>query len=135
MSGIHIWIMYYRSKGVQRATSLRRAVLFKYLLSTATPRIEDEQSTTYATCRLNTTVALTCYATSARQVSYRWSKEGKPLTGENMKILNNFLVVRPQSQKDFGTNIAGSKVHQIQLEEQKQSSEVKAQGEEDLTVI
>ena len=132
--------MYYRSKGVQRATSLRRAVLFKYLLSTATPRIEDEQSSTYATCRLNTTVALTCYATSARKVSYRWSKEGKPLTGDNMKILNNFLVVRPQSQKDFGTytcnvtNIAGNTFHQIQLEEQKQSSEVKAQGEEDLTV-
>ena len=58
-----------------------------------------------------------------------------------MKILNNFLVVRPQSQKDFGTytcnvtNIAGNTFHQIQLEEQKQSSEVKAQGEEDLTVI
>ena len=75
-----------------------------------------------------------------RQVSYRWSKEGKPLTGDNMEVLNNILIVRPQSEKDFGTytcdvtNIAGSTVHQIQLEEQKQSSEVKAQGEEDVTV-
>ena len=64
-------------------------------------------------------------------MSYRWSKEGKPLTGDN-----NILIVRPQSEKDFGTytcnvtNIAGSTVHQIRLEEQKQSSEVKAQGEE-----
>ena len=57
-----------------------------------------------------------------------------------MEVLNNILIVRPQSEKDFGTytcdvtNIAGSTVHQIQLEEQKQSSEVKAQGEEDVTV-
>ena len=70
-------------------------------------------------------------------MSYSWSKEGKPLTGDNTKAFNNILIVRPQSEKDFGnytcnvTNIAGSTVHQIRLEEQKQSSEVKAQGEED----
>ena len=64
-------------------------------------------------------------------MSYSWSKEDKPLTGDN-----NILIVRPQSEKDFGTytcnvtNIAGSTVHQIRLEEQKQSSEVKAQGME-----
>ena len=73
-------------------------------------------------------------------MSYRWSKEGKPLTGDSTKVLNNILIVRPQSEKDFGTytcnvtNIAGSTVHQIRLEEQKQSSGGKAQGFEDLKV-
>ena len=50
------------------------------------------------------------------------------MTGDSTKVLNNILIVRPQSEKDFGTytcnvtNIAGSTVHQIRLEEQKQSS-------------
>ena len=62
------------------------------------------------------------------------------MTGDSTKVLNNILVVRLRSKKDFGTytcnvtNIAGSTVHQIRLEEQKQSSCGKAQGFEDLKV-
>ena len=105
------------------------------MLSTAlNPRIIAEESTTKVACPLEKTVVLRCYAKSKQKVFYSWSKEGESIDKEYIQKLDDFLIVRPQSQQDFGlytchvTNSYGSAVQGILLEEYKTCNSVKEKG-------
>ena len=65
---------------------------------------------------------------SDEPVRYTWTKNGKPLTGNDVTIIDNVLVVTPRAEKDYGvhvckaTNSAGSAEFEIALKEETKSA-------------
>ena len=79
-------------------------------------------STPTVLCKLNTTCSLFCYLSSDEPVQYNWTKNGQPLTGDDVMIVENVLIVTPRKEDDYGvyvcqaTNSAGSVEYEISLE-------------------
>ncbi len=65
---------------------------------------------------------------SDEPVRYTWTKDGKPLTGNDVTIIDNVLVVTPRAEKDYGvhvctaTNSAGNAEYEITLKEETKGS-------------
>ena len=65
---------------------------------------------------------------SDEPVQYTWTKNGQPLTSDNVIINDNVLIVTPHAKKDYGvhacnaTNSAGNAEFEITLREEKKSS-------------
>ena len=65
---------------------------------------------------------------SDEPVRYTWTKSGQPLTGNNVIINDNVVIVTPRAKEDYGvhvckaTNSAGSAEYEITLKEEKKSS-------------
>ena len=43
-----------------------------------------------------------CYADSDKPVNYTWTKSGRPVTGTNVKTMDNILIVATQTDQDYG---------------------------------
>ncbi len=65
---------------------------------------------------------------SDKAVHYTWTKDGQPLTGDDVILIDNVLVVTPRVEKDYGvymckaTNSAGSAEYEITLREETKGS-------------
>ena len=102
-------------------------------MSIAVPTIEEDISTPFVICEMGTWCLLFCDATSEypRTMVYSWAKNGKSLAdGDTFNIINNFVVVRPQSMEDYGvyackaSNGTHSTTYNITLGEKPNSSGV-----------
>lgn len=65
---------------------------------------------------------------SDEPVRYTWTKNSQPLTGDDVILIDNVLVVTPRAEDDYGvyvckaTNSAGSAEYEITLKEETKSS-------------
>lgn len=48
------------------------------------------------------TVTISCYATGAQPIKYRWSRPEGSIDSSNVEIYNNVLVVKVKTAKDYG---------------------------------
>lgn len=54
-------------------------------------------------------VSIGCYATGAPPIKYSWTKNNKPIVNsEAIKVLENVVVVRPNTTADYGTFVCSS---------------------------
>ena len=79
-------------------------------------------------CKLETTCTLFCYMSSNESVRYTWTKNGTSVTGNDVTIINNVLIVTPRAEEDYGvyvckaTNSAGSAEYDVTLRKEAKSS-------------
>ena len=65
---------------------------------------------------------------SDKPVQYTWTKNGKPLTSNDVTIIDNVLIVTPRSEEDYGvyvckaTDSAGTAEYEMTLKEETKSS-------------
>ena len=65
---------------------------------------------------------------SNESVRYTWTKNGTSVTGNDVTIINNVLIVTPRAEEDYGmyvckaTNSAGSAEYDITLRKEAKSS-------------
>ncbi len=65
---------------------------------------------------------------SDKPVHYTWTKNSQPLTGDDVILIDNVLVVTPRAKEDYGTyvckatNSAGSAKYEITLQEETKGS-------------
>ncbi|PFX23979.1 Receptor-type tyrosine-protein phosphatase F [Stylophora pistillata] len=85
------------------------------------PRIIEELSPSTVICQKQSPCFLSCQATSYIPFNYSWTKDGQLPTGDNIKLMNNSLIVSPQVGEDYGeyvchvTNTFGSTLYEITL--------------------
>ncbi len=83
-------------------------------------------------CERQTLCFLTCYASSDFPFTYSWTKNGQVPVGDDIKIMNNSIVLTPRDAKDYGvyachaTNSFGSTAYRIILSEGLKSSSADA---------
>ena len=88
---------------------------------TVPPRIIQELSPSSVMCEKQTPCFLSCQVTSYIPLNFSWTKDGQVLTGANMKLLNNSVIVTPRNGRDYGdyvchaTNSFGSTEYKITL--------------------
>ena len=88
---------------------------------TVPPRIIEELSPSTVICQKQSPCFLSCQATSYIPFNYSWTKDGQLPTGDNIKLMNNSLIVSPQVGEDYGeyvchvTNTFGSTLYEITL--------------------
>ncbi|XP_022783237.1 uncharacterized protein LOC111324018 [Stylophora pistillata] len=104
-------------------------ILSKFLLvsfhfsffHTVPPRIIEELSPSLVMCQKQTPCLLSCRATSYIPLNFSWTKDGQVPTGDNMKLLNNSIIVTPRDGRDYGdyvchaSNSLGSTAYKITL--------------------
>ena len=79
-------------------------------------------------CEKNTLCCLFCYATSDSPVTYSWSRNGQDPINDDIKVVNNNIVITPRSAQDYGvyvcnaSNSFGSTTYEITLTEDRKSS-------------
>ena len=99
-------------------------ITFVYLY-TVTPSIIEEVSPSTVICEKQTLCLLSCVATSYTPFNYSWTKDGQVPVGDNIKIMNNSIIVTPRDTQDYGvyvchaTNSFGSTAYKITLLAQK----------------
>jgi len=92
------------------------------------PSIEGDASPSSVICKKDTLCLLSCYATSDYPVTYAWTKNGEIPDGDDVKIINNTLTMRPHETKDYGVyvcnaiNSFGSTSYNITLSESPECS-------------
>ena len=79
-------------------------------------------------CEIQTLCTLSCHATSDIPFNYSWTKNGQVPVGDDIKIMNNIIVLTPRDADDYGvyvchvTNSFGSTSYKITLSEDHKSS-------------
>ncbi|KAL9950691.1 hypothetical protein ACROYT_G043230 [Oculina patagonica] len=87
------------------------------------PIIIEDISPPSATCERQALCSFSCHATSDTPFNYSWTKDDQVPVGDDIQIINNSIVLRPQSAKDYGvyvchvTNSFGSTAYKITLSE------------------
>ena len=72
--------------------------------------------------------SFSCNATSDSPFNYSWTKNGQVPVGDNIKIINNIIVLTPCKAQDYGvyvchaTNSFGSTAYKITVSEGHKSS-------------
>ena len=67
--------------------------------------------------------SFSCNATSDSPFNYSWTKNGQVPVGDNIKIMNNIIVLTPRDTEDYGvyvchaTNSFGSTAYKITVTE------------------
>ena len=85
------------------------------------PRIIEELSPSSVMCEKRTPCFLSCQATSYLPFNYSWTKDGQVPTGDDIKLMNNSIIVTPRDGKGYGeyvcraTNSFGSTEYKIIL--------------------
>ena len=85
------------------------------------PRVIEEFSPSSVICEKKTPCLVSCQATSYIPFNYSWTKDGQVPTGDNIKLMNNSLIVTPRDAQDYGeyvchvTNAFGSTLYEIIL--------------------
>ena len=77
---------------------------------------------------METLCTLFCHATSGSPFNYSWTKNGQVPVSDDIKILNNIIVLTPRNAEDYGvyvchaTSSFGSTAHKIAVSEGRKSS-------------
>ena len=88
---------------------------------TVPPRIMEELSPSEVICEKQTPCFLSCQASSYIPFNYSWTKDGQVPTSDNIKLMNNSIIVTPRDRQDYGeyvchaTNSLGSTEYTITL--------------------
>jgi len=67
--------------------------------------------------------SFSCHATSGSPFNYSWTKNGQVPVGDNIKIMDNIIVLTPRDTEDYGvyvchaTNSFGSTAYKITVTE------------------
>ncbi|XP_022783225.1 uncharacterized protein LOC111324013 isoform X3 [Stylophora pistillata] len=108
----------YECKAVNMFGESRTATI---VIVAVPPRINEELSPSSVMCEKQTPCFLSCQVTSYIPLNFSWTKDGQVLTGANMKLLNNSVIVTPRDGRDYGdyvchaTNSFGSTEYKITL--------------------
>ena len=92
------------------------------------PRILNQISPTTVICEKYTLCCLCCYATSDSPVTHSWTKNGRDLINDDIKVMNNHIFITPRSAEDYGvyacnvSNHFGSTTYEITLTEDRKSA-------------
>ena len=90
---------------------------------TVPPRIAKEVSPSSVICKRQTLCTFSCYATSVSPFNYSWTKNGQVPVSDDIKIVNNMIVLTPRDAEDYGvyvchaTNRFGSTAYKITVSE------------------
>ena len=77
---------------------------------------------------MQTPCTLSCHATSDIPFNYSWTKNGQVPVSDDIKIMNNIIVLTPRDAEDYGvyvchaTNSFGSTAYKITVSEGHKSS-------------
>ena len=94
---------------------------FSFFSYTVPPRVIEEFSPSSVICEKKTPCLVSCQATSYIPFNYSWTRDGQVPTGDNIKLMNNSLIVTPRDAQDYGeyvchvTNAFGSTLYKIIL--------------------
>ena len=92
------------------------------------PQLHSNVTTPIVVCEMKTACTMFCFMSSEKPVQYTWSKDGKPVKGIDVTIIDNVLLVTPRAAEDYGvyvctaTNTAGRVEYNITLKEESKSS-------------
>ena len=92
------------------------------------PSVIKDISPSSVICENQTPCSLSCHAISDTPFNYSWTKNGQVLVSDDVKVMNNRIVVTPHGAKDYGvyvchaTNTFGSTAYNITLSEGHKSS-------------
>lgn len=111
-------------------------------ITSVLPRIMSHVSPTSVLCEKYTLCCLFCYATSDSPVTYSWTKDGHDPINDDIKVVNNNIVITPRSAQDYGvyvcnaSNSFGSTTYEITLtEDRKSSTKETAKGDDSFSNI
>ena len=82
-------------------------------------------------CAKETPCSLLCHAISDILFNYSWTRNGQALDGNNIKVMNNSVIITPLDDQDFGdyvchaTNSFGSTSYKIALSESREEGNSK----------
>ena len=77
---------------------------------------------------MQTLCTFSCHATSDSPFNYSWTKSGQVPVSDDIKIMNNIIVLTPRDTEDYGvyvchaTNSFGSTAYKITVSEGHKSS-------------
>ena len=77
---------------------------------------------------MQTLCTFSCHATSDIPFNYSWTKNGQVPVSDDIKIMNNIIVLTPRDAEDYGvyvchvTNSFGSTAYKITVSEGQKSS-------------
>ena len=101
---------------------------------TVPPRTAEEVSPSSVICEMQTLCTLSCHASSDSPFHYSWTKNGQVPVSDDIKIMNNIIVLTPRDAEDYGvyvchaTNSFGSTAYEITLSEGLKAGTIKRDG-------
>ena len=90
--------------------------------------ILEDNSPSSVICEIQTLCTFSCHATSGSPFNYSWTKNGQVPVSDDIKIMNNIIVLTPRDAEDYGvyvchaTNSFGSIAYNITVSESHKSS-------------
>ncbi|XP_022778044.1 hemicentin-2-like [Stylophora pistillata] len=72
------------------------------LIVAGPPSLLKELSPPSVLCEKQTLCSLSCHATSYTPFNYSWTKDGHVPVGDNIKLMNNSIIVTPLDAQDYG---------------------------------
>ena len=103
------------------------SLIFFLFWRTVPPRIVEDVSPSSVICEKQTLCSFSCHATSSSPFNYSWTKNGQVPVSNDIKIMNNNIVLTPRDAEDYGvyvchaTNSFGSTAYKITLSEGRKS--------------
>ena len=103
-------------------------MMFFCNLHAVPPRIMKDVCPTSVICKRYTLCSLCCYATSDSPLSYSWTRNGQDPINDDIKVINDNIVITPRSTQDYGlymcnaSNSFGSTSYKVTLKEDRKSS-------------
>ena len=110
------------------ANGLLISFTFVFSLPIAPPNIIEDNSPPSVICEKQTPCTLSCHATSSFPFNYSWTKNGQVPVSDDIKIMNNIIVLTPRDAEGYGvyvchaTNSFGSTAYKITVSEGHKSS-------------
>ena len=105
------------------ANGLLISFAFVFFLPIAPPNIIEDNSPPSVICEKQTPCTLSCHATSSVPFYYSWTKNGQVPVSDDIKIMNNIIVLTPRDAEDYGvyvchaTSSFGSTAYEITVSE------------------
>lgn len=75
---------------------------YTFFFLTGPPSLLKELSPPSVLCEKQTLCSLSCHATSYTPFNYSWTKDGHVPVGDNIKLMNNSIIVTPLDAQDYG---------------------------------
>ena len=110
-------------KDIYCANGLLISFTFIFFLPAAPPNIIEGNSPPSVICEKQTPCTFSCHATSSIPVNYSWTKNGQVPVSDDIKILNNIIVLTPRDAEDYGVYVChaanrfGSTAYEITVSE------------------
>ena len=114
---------FYSKKISTVANVLLISFTFVFVLPAVPPSIIEDVSPSSVTCEMQTLCTFSCHATSVSPFNYSWTKDGQVPDSDDVKIMNNVIVLTPRHAEDYGvyvchaTNSFGSTAYKITVSE------------------